>query len=97
MKKAFATSLVITCAFGMSAHAQSTYERDIFALTTHVQSNPVTADGAWLEMQNILSEWERMILVFGYGGNGDFAACEEIKNFAARNNPDRSFRCNPVN
>ena len=97
MKKTMLAALVMSCALGVSVNAQSTYERDISALTLHVQSNPATADGAWLEMKNVLDEWERMVLVFGYAGNGDFAACEEIKEFAAKHNPVRSFRCNPVN
>lgn len=77
--------------------AESNYDDGIAALEVHVRSNEVTSDGVWFEMKNLLSEWEKMMLIFGYGGDGDFAACEEVRSFASAANPNREFRCNPVN
>jgi hypothetical protein len=67
------------------------------AFIRHVETNPITADAVWLEMLNALNEWEKIVLVFGFADGRDFAACDDLRDFAANQNPNRDYRCNPVN
>ncbi|MBO6604118.1 MAG: hypothetical protein JJ938_10730 [Roseicyclus sp.] len=61
-----------------------------------VRDNPATAGGSWLEISNALGEWEKVVLIFGYFDPGDQVVCEEIRALAASENPERRYRCNPV-
>lgn len=78
------------------ASAQGDTVSNTRELVEHVGRNPLTADGYWLEMRNVLGHWEKVVLVFGFADPGDEAACEEIRAFAAEQNPNRAYRCNPV-
>uniref|UniRef100_A4X0S4 Uncharacterized protein n=1 Tax=Cereibacter sphaeroides (strain ATCC 17025 / ATH 2.4.3) TaxID=349102 RepID=A4X0S4_CERS5 len=73
------------------------YRKALAPLLAEVRSNPLTAEGYWLEMRNIGDEWEKMILVFGYAGAGDEAACAEVLRLVAGENLERDYRCVPVN
>lgn len=77
--------------------AADDYEADTTALIRMAQENPWTRTGYWFEMRNVLGEWEKMMLIFGYADPGDEAACNSILMFASAQNPDRKFRCNAVN
>jgi hypothetical protein len=71
-------------------------DRELEAFIDVVRENPRTVGGAWLEMLNVFSEWEKVVLIFGFADPGDHAACQEILEFAAKQNPSRLYRCNPV-
>ncbi|WP_417741524.1 hypothetical protein [Salipiger sp.] len=79
-----------------SSAAVADWKVDHDALVDFAQENPLTSSGVWLEMRNAFNEWEKMILIFGYAGAGDEAACEEIIALAGDQNPDRIYRCSPV-
>lgn len=88
---------VIACfiAYESSAYAND-YEQNLKSLDDAVSTNPLSANGNWLEMHNVAGEWEKMALIFGYADPGDEAACESILSFAADQNPGRQYRCHPV-
>ncbi|WP_417263797.1 hypothetical protein [Celeribacter sp.] len=73
------------------------YEEDMFRFTEQVNSNASLQGAYWLEMQNAFGEWEKMMLIFGYADPGDLATCEAVTTFAQEANPNRAYRCNPVN
>lgn len=49
----------------------------------------------WLEMRNVVNEWEEMILVSGYADNR--TVCDVLNEFAKQDSPNRQFRCSPAN
>ena len=91
--------LIIAMFFGTGCAvpaAADDYRNQVQKLERDVTTNPLTQDGYWLEMKNVMGEWEKMLLVFGYAGDGDLAACKQITAYASSESPQRIFRCNPV-
>jgi hypothetical protein len=48
------------------------FDRNYTELVDAISENPRTADAVWLEMLNALDEWEKIVLVFGFAGRGDW-------------------------
>lgn len=84
----------ILCAFTVAATADD-HDTSLRELIAEAKRNPLAADGTWLEIRNVVNEWEKVVLIFGY--MNDYSACESILGFVSAQNPDRSYRCNPVN
>ena len=93
MRLIFLLGLGVVCS---CAPSSDDYETNLEQLVDVVKANQLTKDGYWLEMKNVADEWEKMILVFGYAGSGDKAACDEVRKYAAETAPGRLFRCYPV-
>jgi hypothetical protein len=87
---------IVPLSTGVVTFADS-YERHLVRLEKSVADNPLTRTGYWLEMQNVLGQWEKVILIFGYADPVDKAACARILQFAAVDGPNSAFRFNPVN
>ena len=83
-------------AFCASAAASDDYHVQLKELENYIFQNPLTRNGYWFEMKNVAGEWEKIMLIFGYAGDGDLAACNRIVALAGPENPHRAFRCNPV-
>lgn len=65
-------------------------------LERQVEGSPVgTASDHWIEMKNLVGEWERTGLIFGYGD--DFEECQKAIEGLARINTAREYRCVPAN
>jgi hypothetical protein len=69
------------------------------ALVSQVQRTRIGSDADyWIEIRNMVGEWERVGLIFGYvGGNGDHEECEKALDGLRRTNPGREYRCTPAN
>lgn len=69
------------------------------AFVAHVQRTRVGTDADyWIEMRNMVGEWERTGLIFGYtGGNGDHDECEKALEGLRRVNTEREYRCTAAN
>ncbi|WP_417248518.1 hypothetical protein [Celeribacter sp.] len=65
-------------------------------LVDAVNANPSLHDATWFEKKNVMGEWEKMMLIFGYAGTGDYAVCERLIELAAQDGSTEVFRCNPV-
>lgn len=66
------------------------------ALEQHVASARVGSDADhWIEMKNMMGEWERTGLIFGY--NGDFGECQKAIAGLRQSNDQREYRCIPAN
>ena len=61
------------------------------ALTKFVHEDLKGSGSYWLEMKNVIGQWDKMILVFGYVD--DREPCRLIKEFAEKNAPERQFQC----
>lgn len=66
------------------------------ALANHVKEARVGSDAdQWIEMKNMMGEWERTGLIFGY--NGDFEECQKAIAGLSQSNDQREYRCVPAN
>lgn len=65
-------------------------------LANYIKGARVGSDpDQWIEMRNMLGEWERTGLIFGY--NGDFDECQKAIAGLKRANSEREYRCVPAN
>ena len=65
-------------------------------LSDQVSDNRVGADAdQWIEMLNLVGEWERTGLIFGYGD--DFSECQKAIEGLKKANYSRDYRCVPAN
>ncbi len=52
----------------------------------------------WIEMRNVMGQWERVGLIFGYAAeDGDHTQCTKAIAGLKAGNPERDFRCSPAN
>lgn len=66
------------------------------ALANLVEEARVGSDAdQWIEMKNMMGEWERTGLIFGY--NGDFEECQKAIAGLKQSNDQREYRCVPAN
>jgi len=49
----------------------------------------------WIVKYNILGNWEKVALVFGFADDRSF--CEELLDLYARRHPSERYRCQPAN
>lgn len=65
-------------------------------LERRVAGNRIGSDADhWIEMQNMMGEWERVGLIFGY--DGDYDECINAINGLKAVNYAREYRCVPAN
>ncbi|WP_417233033.1 hypothetical protein [Brevundimonas sp.] len=65
-------------------------------LERQVERERVGADpDQWIEMRNLMGEWERTGLIFGYGG--DYDECLKAIAGLKQANEGREYRCVPAN
>jgi len=83
---------VLGCLLGGTAHGGP---EDAMKRLEEAASDPSFGKSYWLEMLNVVPEWERVILVFGYAD--DLSACTAILGLAKESNPSRNYRCMPNN
>lgn len=66
------------------------------AFVKHVQNNRIGKDvDQWIEMKNMMGEWERTGLIFGY--YGDDEECQNAISGLRQTNYQREYRCSPAN
>lgn len=65
-------------------------------LSEHVTKNKVgMSQDHWIEMRNMIGEWERTGLIFGY--SDDYGECMKAISGLREVNFDREYRCVPAN
>ena len=86
------TGIVLTGSCEKSDFEALGYE----ALSSHVSNNRVgMSQDHWVEMRNMIGEWERTGLIFGY--SDDYGECMKAISGLREVNFNREYRCVPAN
>ena len=76
-----------------AGHSQEGGQAD---LTDHVRSNEITRNGYWFELHNVSGNWEKVMLIYGYAGDGNEQECAVVLEAFEALYPASPFRCNSV-
>lgn len=89
--------LLISLAIGAAVFsACNTYEAEVNRLDTFAGLGQIgSSPDFWMEKLNFMGEWEKTLLVFGYGD--DYQACLDLVNAWTAKYPGDTYRCTPAN
>lgn len=88
---------IAACGSGLLACSPASDEVPGFAaLERQVQGTRIgRTQDQWIEMRNLIGEWERTALIFGYAD--DYGECIKAIDGLKAVNFDREYRCVPAN